>query len=794
MATGDKLVNLDVLKNTVQKEVVDLKSAVANNYDKFIQCVDDTLTKNEKTGTFIEADKCSFISASLSGTGFYGGKNFFLADDYSDTQNGVSLSLVNGVFTFDGTASANTYFVIPLKNSVHTIVSQYNVRTNHISGDYLDKTSGKQIILQLAKTSTSNTSFTGIVYETIATNGYCDMMSTGNAKDQVNGVLIAYCPSGSSMDDLKFTLMITLAPRYSAGDYEYGVQPSEFQNELFAAYDGNCTLQSNASIALTEYTGTNYGALFEKKVATGTNIVSVYNVARRTKAEVALSSGSTVKVIGKNLFCRSTLSAINTAGLKYVQIYLKPNTTYVYWDNYGQWHRSNLYMQIRYGGTTDAGSTVLVQLIDANLGNRNANPIVFKTTSATNYYIRIYQDNIAGILSNASQIQIEEGIEPSGYEPFQITDYSFSSSTGEIVTPDSSRMYIVGGADISTSYYVNAVESADKNGIMPTYWRTYIKQKCSDLKKEVATISGRSLIFQFITDIHMSDNTKNSRFLVDAIRKDAGIDKVIVGGDILNYETEDNAYGVIYDFKNKYVDQNTICIAGNHDRGQYIGNYAYQNILNKHLEPLVNTNQITNPGLTDFFVDNDGQKNRMIFLDTSAWGELLESQYNWLIDALNTTPANYTVIIFTHIVWSIIDNVVNPSKPPSTKFTKLCDEYNLRASGSITLNDDTTTVSYDFTNGHGEVAFVVCGHVHRDFSEIVNNILCIGTTTDCLTGVNTQHDEALVMTRGTTTENAYDVYFVDFVAKTIKTIRIGAGDDRLFSFDRESESYGVITT
>ena len=27
MATGDKLVNLDVLKNTVQKEVVDLKSA-----------------------------------------------------------------------------------------------------------------------------------------------------------------------------------------------------------------------------------------------------------------------------------------------------------------------------------------------------------------------------------------------------------------------------------------------------------------------------------------------------------------------------------------------------------------------------------------------------------------------------------------------------------------------------------------------------------------------------------------------------------------------------------------------
>jgi len=33
MATGDKLVNLDVLKNTVHKEVVDLKSAVTNGFD-----------------------------------------------------------------------------------------------------------------------------------------------------------------------------------------------------------------------------------------------------------------------------------------------------------------------------------------------------------------------------------------------------------------------------------------------------------------------------------------------------------------------------------------------------------------------------------------------------------------------------------------------------------------------------------------------------------------------------------------------------------------------------------------
>ena len=99
------------------------------------------------------------------------------------------------------------------------------------------------------------------------------------------------------------------------------------------------------------------------------------------------------------------------------------------------------------------------------------------------------------------------------------------------------------------------------------------------------------------------------------------------------------------------------------------------------------------------------------------------------------------------------------------------------------MNNKTTYVNeplginVDFTNTTSEVICNIAGHEHRDLHHIKNGVLTILTASDAWLS-----DDGIERVPGTITENAFDVFSIDYTNRTIKATRIGAGSDREFSY------------
>ena len=71
------------------------------------------------------------------------------------------------------------------------------------------------------------------------------------------------------------------------------------------------------------------------------------------------------------------------------------------------------------------------------------------------------------------------------------------------------------------------------------------------------------------------------------------------------------------------------------------------------------------------------------------------------------------------------------------------------------------------------------GHAHIDYSfNTPGGIPVILTTCDS----DIQESGGLTRTRGTTTEQAFDVVLINYDTRTIKLVRVGAGSDRTFTY------------
>ena len=83
-------------------------------------------------------------------------------------------------------------------------------------------------------------------------------------------------------------------------------------------------------------------------------------------------------------------------------------------------------------------------------------------------------------------------------------------------------------------------------------------------------------------------------------------------------------------------------------------------------------------------------------------------------------------------------------------------------------------VSVDFTGKGGNFAAWVGGHTHKDMHLLQNGVLTVCSTSDCL---------GIGKTRQTATEQAFDIFTIDKSTHKIHITRIGAGDDREFTYD-----------
>ncbi|ETA74378.1 hypothetical protein LEQ_2019 [Ligilactobacillus equi DPC 6820] len=112
----------------------------------------------------------------------------------------------------------------------------------------------------------------------------------------------------------------------------------------------------------------------------------------------------------------------------------------------------------------------------------------------------------------------------------------------------------------------------------------------------------------------------------------------------------------------------------------------------------------------------------------------------------------------------------------SQEVDKLVDAIN-RGDTSITLENYGT---FDLSGVVGKIPVILSGHEHQDNAKTLSSGVSHVVTT-CDAGRLQYHEETTYV-KGTTSEQALDVFIIDFDKKEIDDLRIGRGSDRKFNF------------
>lgn len=304
---------------------------------------------------------------------------------------------------------------------------------------------------------------------------------------------------------------------------------------------------------------------------------------------------------------------------------------------------------------------------------------------------------------------------------------------------------------------------------VPSYWKTTLETKESEINTLDATVGENGCSFVFWTDMHWPANNKKSPSLIKHILEHTGVTEVVCGGDILGggYASLDLAYQGLVDFRNllNEYEIELLSIRGNHDLTPDGTMYLTDNqFYGAMLKPFAKLATLIRK--TYYYRDDETLKIRYYYLDSRevSSDSLDADQIAWLEANLNTVPSDWSIIVFVHAVHipasASSADTLQPSYPA----------YQI----SQALGN---------TNKKSQLIAMIGGHTHRD--EITTNYGCllISVTTDA--GGTTASDwDANYPTRtaGTTTEQAFDVFHIDIVNRVIYMTRIGAGADRQISY------------
>lgn len=297
---------------------------------------------------------------------------------------------------------------------------------------------------------------------------------------------------------------------------------------------------------------------------------------------------------------------------------------------------------------------------------------------------------------------------------------------------------------------------------IPSYWVTALETAEAKINLAMCSNDNKICSFIFATDIHAPQYSyQKMPILARHIINNTSVRNVVLGGDIMQ-----SAQSTAEALSNLRVTAKPImertdrvfAIAGNHDTIK-----AFNTVYMQPLETVINTGNVDY-----YYLDNESQKMRYIFLDSTnpdSGTTGFSSQLSWLVDKIEELDSSWNVIIFTHSIWKAED----ASIPTLT----------------ITVDGQAVIDALDnnYSNFNAKVIAVVSGHCHRDYNDTTTNgILLIATTCDANGYMASFDPDNSTRTQGTTTEQAFDVFVVDTVAKTVNAFRIGAGNDRTFSY------------
>ena len=354
-------------------------------------------------------------------------------------------------------------------------------------------------------------------------------------------------------------------------------------------------------------------------------------------------------------------------------------------------------------------------------------------------------------------------------------------------------------------------ELAKGNVLVPGYWRKHISDKIKVISELQSVAGVNEVSFGMITDMHIGDNAGNSWILLEKVMRECNIPYFINGGDYVTGIGVVGKQGIIDDIKTIFkrfsrILRRQLITFGNHDANYGVtNNYDSQLSDGEIYNYMFRENQrrsdiVSSPNGTYYYADDKINKIRYIILNSqdvptvnNANGTvkpenntmynyvIRQEQFNWLIEsALQTPNDTWSIVACTHI---------SPSRTTLVNgdiLMKILDAYKGKkqytgASANNVRADLQVNVNCNFTGKGGNVICVVSGHMHED--TMVNNahgtdIYCIETLNDSMDVWNTSS----VKTKGTTTEQAFDIFTVNKATRTVNITRIGAGENRQFRY------------
>ena len=324
---------------------------------------------------------------------------------------------------------------------------------------------------------------------------------------------------------------------------------------------------------------------------------------------------------------------------------------------------------------------------------------------------------------------------------------------------------------------------------IPDYYDSYMPAKLDEIR--AASSYTRGITFPYITDVHLQNNTLNSGRLIKYIDdRTNAVPFVIFGGDVP--KAIDTSANVI-----KYADQwneymstfgkhKTVQVHGNHD---YMCKLADDSLWFAPLSTVFqyikqNDNVTINRPANALYgsVDIKPEKVKLIIADNydagydfenDTWnGDALMSddQLKWMADEILSSDG-YHILFVSHV-----STLSSLSVPAEALALKPFDDLIKAAANKTTYTVDGET--FDFTAWTGVVIAELAGHIHKDGDDVDDGVLYIATTCDCYN----DNDPDVTRTRGTTSEQAFDIVNIDAENRSITLVRIGGGSNRTFTY------------
>lgn len=442
-----------------------------------------------------------------------------------------------------------------------------------------------------------------------------------------------------------------------------------------------------------------------------------------------------------------------------------------------------------------------------DLNYSDSNPVPTKDLNSTYMMQRICTPIAEPIALKAGDRLSINGASNISYMPSYHNGTAWNTDgwcTDDFIAPISGNYYVcirhTNNAQIASMRELSDVFTITHiDGIVSNTWKVpqyyfendYLPSKVNSIKTKNEILDGVN--FVFVTDLHFAVNEGKSKHLINYIRKNTSVDMVICGGDFAR------AYGSMVQLGSDYDDtiefMNTVgkdCfygIRGNHDfhdkltaSSDYSNMYTWAktyNAIYRNSELRV-TNALVQHGA--YCIDNDVQKTRFICLNSSDWNLTYDKkeegvpyisvdQARWFIAQLEE-KSGWNIIVVSHIPSA---QSLSSNYDSQAIIQDILESFKSRTNFSTTYKG--VSLSGNFSNTTNTLICHISGHEHADGNSVDSGVLSIVTTCDAL-----YQDDGYGGIAGTITEQAFDVFSINYDTGKINATRIGRGNDREWTY------------